>query len=493
MTSEQDRAKLEQLLINELEDFAVFLVGLDGRIASWNPGVERFFGYKEADFIGRDFATIFTPEDRAAGAHEQEMENVRRTGRSSDIRWHLCKDQTRVFVEGVLVALRDDSGNCIAFAKVARAVNPSHTGGSLLGTILEGTDDAIYAVDREGRFTFANAPAAKLFGRDLNALIGHRRDEIVPAPLAGDLRATDQSVMESTGARLVEEKLPTDRGERVLLTTKAAWRDTEGKPIGVVSLAKDITAQNAHREDRERLLRDVRRSNEELAAFSHVVAHDLRAPLRGVKIYAEMLAQHLEGSDDTAKEFIRFITDGAAHMEQLIDSLLRYAESGEELALQRVNVNAVVDGLLRSLGPLIRTTGTTVTRDPLPEVDADPVRLLQVFQNLLVNAISYRGSDPPRIHIAAEKTHSDYCFRVTDNGEGIARDNFERIFAPLKRFAAKNIPGSGLGLALSRKIIELHGGRMWVESVLGKGSTFLFTLPIPESGRGKSRGRPPAS
>jgi PAS domain S-box-containing protein len=380
-------------------------------------------------------------------------------------------------VEGVLVGLRDDSGTCIAFAKIARAVHPSHTGGSLLTAILEGTDDAIYIVDKEQRFVFANTPAARLFGRSLETLIGRHRDEVLPASVASDLRATDESVMESNAARLIEEHLPSERGTRVMLTTKAAWRDNEGRVVGVVALAKDVTAQHSYREDRERILRELRRSNEELAAFSHVVAHDLRAPLRAVKIYGEMLARHLEGTDETAMEFIRFVSDGAAHMDQLIESLLSYAESGEQLSLQHVNVNVVVDGLLRRLEPLVRESGAAITRDSLPEVEADPVRLLQVFQNLIVNAIDYRKSEQPRIKISAVALDSEFRFEVADNGVGIGREHFELIFAPLKRLESKKVRGSGLGLALCRKIVEMHGGRMWLESIVGRGSTFFFTLP----------------
>jgi light-regulated signal transduction histidine kinase (bacteriophytochrome) len=190
-----------------------------------------------------------------------------------------------------------------------------------------------------------------------------------------------------------------------------------------------------------------------------------------------MLARHLEGTDETAMEFIRFVSDGAAHMDQLIESLLRYAESGEQLSLQHVNVNAVVDGLLRRLEPLVRESGATITRDLLPEVEADPVRLLQVFQNLLVNAINYRGSEQPRIQISAVALGSEFRFEVADNGIGIGREHFELIFAPLKRLESKKVRGSGLGLALCRKIVEMHGGRMWLESIVGKGSRFFFTLP----------------
>ena len=136
--NEPDHAKLHELLIHELEDFAVFLVNPDGRIISWNPGVLRFFGYTQEEFIGKELAEIFTPEDRAAHAPQTEMENARRDGRASDIRWHLCQDQSRVFVEGVLLGIRSEAGDLVGFAKIARAVRPAHAAGSMIATLVEG-------------------------------------------------------------------------------------------------------------------------------------------------------------------------------------------------------------------------------------------------------------------------------------------------------------------------------------------------------------------
>jgi PAS domain S-box-containing protein len=350
----------------------------------------------------------------------------------------------------------------------------------MIATLVEGTDDPIYAVDREGRFVFANAQTARLLGRTIEDLLGHTREEVLPAETAADHRATDASVMQSRNSRLIEEHFPSkDRGERVILTTKAPWLDSSEKVIGLVAIGKDVTSRTAYQAERERLLRELRRTNEELSAFSHVVAHDLSAPLRAVKIYAELLTRHLEGRiDETARQFMSFVTDGASNMEQLIESLLRYAESGEELAIRPVNVNAVIDGILHSLEPLVRETNATVTHKVLPEVKADPVRLLQVFQNLIVNAINYSGDAPPQIQISAESSGIEHRFAVSDNGIGIAREHFERIFAPLKRLHGKDVPGSGIGLALCRKIVEGHGGRIWVESRVGNGSTFFFTLPV---------------
>lgn len=481
MTSEHDRARLYDQLIRELEDFAVFLVNAEGRIASWNSGVERFFGYPEAEFIGRDFADIFTPQDRAAGAPQQEMDVARRDGRSSDVRWHLCRDQSWIFVEGVLTATKNELSNEFAFFKIARAVRRQHAGGSLVATVLDGTQDVIYAIDKDGRFAFANTPALQLFGRRIQELIGRTLEEVLPLSVAADMRATDESVMAGTQSRLIEERYATSRGERVMLTTKAPWPDSQGGVIGIVAIAQDVTARVQNQAERERLLRELRRSNEELSTFSNVVAHDLRAPLRAVSTYTELLGRHLEGQlDPTATQFMDFVLQGARNMQLLIDSLLRYATSEQDFPATDVNLNAVIEGLIRSLDPIIQETDATITVDPLPTLRADPVRLLQLFQNLVMNALNYRGNEPPRIRISVEESSKEHRFAVTDNGIGIAREHFDRIFLPLQRLHSRT-PGTGIGLAICRRIVESHGGRIWVESTVGKGTTFFFTLPIHNS------------
>jgi PAS domain S-box-containing protein len=184
-----ETARLYELLIKELADFAVFLIDPDGLITTWNPGVERFFGFPEAEFVGMHIREIFTPEDRAEQAPDTEMDTARRCGRSDDVRWHLCRDGSRVFVEGVLVAIRDGSDRVCGFSKIARAVRPQFAAGSMVATLLEGTDDVIYASDKDGRIVFANSNAARMFGRPVDELISHTREELLPAAIAADLKS----------------------------------------------------------------------------------------------------------------------------------------------------------------------------------------------------------------------------------------------------------------------------------------------------------------
>lgn len=476
-----NRAQTHDFLLEELKDVGVFSIDLNRRITSWSPGVERILGYAEEDFIGLDVSTIFTAEDRERSLDDQEFEGARLNGRAPDMRWHVKKDGSRIFVDGVLRGVFDQSGTHVGYSKVIRDIKPSGIGDNMLSAILERTPDAIFLKDRAGRFTFVNAVMAQLLGHPAEEILGSNLEEFFPPHLAGPIRENDRALMETGSPQVIEERMLTkEHGERTYLTGKAPWSDSDGKVIGVVGIAQDFHSRKNAEEERECLLRELRRSNEDLAQFSYVVSHDLQAPLRMVQSYTQLLARRYQGQlDETADNFISIITKGAVGMEQLIQGLLRYAQAGEEVLTKApVSVDAILDGALSNLKVLVEESSAELTREPMPVIFGDPVQLLQLFQNLLGNAMKYARADvPPRIDVNARKEDGEYRFAFTDNGLGIDTNNFERIFAPLKRLHGQEIPGTGIGLAVCQKIVERHGGRIWVTSVLGKGSTFHFTLP----------------
>ncbi len=477
-----DYQRLPELLLEELKDVGVFLMDADRRITSWSPGIEHILGYAEEEFIGRDATVLFTPEDREEGADEVEFDKARTQGRAPDMRWHMRQDGSRVFVDGVLRAITDDAGTHMGYAKIMREIRPNRIGDSMLRAILDRTPDAIYIKDIQGRYVFANSETARIFGRSIEEVVGHECEEFLPKDVCGALREQDVGVIEGHSPRIVEELMITkEHGERTFLTGKAPWQDSEGKTIGVVSIAQDISARKAGEAERERLVRELRRSNDDLAQFAYVVSHDLQTPLRTIRSYTDLLARRYKGKlDDTADEFISIVLNGARNMQQLIESLLRYAQVGEETFVRTpVRIDAVLEGVRSNLQLLVAETSAKLTHGRLPTVVGDPVQLLQLFQNLISNAIKYsRAAVPPRIDVFAHRTGpEEYRFEIKDNGIGIDPNNFDRIFAPLKRLHGQEIPGSGIGLAVCKKIVERHGGRIWVTSEIGKGSTFYFTLP----------------
>ncbi|MBF8267207.1 MAG: hypothetical protein HW388_715 [Dehalococcoidia bacterium] len=225
---------------------------------------------------------------------------------------------------------------------------------------------------------------------------------------------------------------------------------------------------------------ELERSNQELQQFAYVASHDLQEPLRMVASYTQLLARRYQGKlDADADEFIAYAVDGANRMQRLINSLLEFSRVSTQGREPEPTDSAVAfQQAVSNLGMAMEESGAVVTHDPLPTVMADATQLTQVFQNLIGNAIKFHGEEPPRVHVSAEPKDNEWLFSVRDNGIGIEPEYFDRVFVIFQRLHSRlEYPGTGIGLALCKRIVERHGGRIWVESELGKGTTFYFTLP----------------
>jgi PAS domain S-box-containing protein len=252
-----------------------------------------------------------------------------------------------------------------------------------------------------------------------------------------------------------------------------------GDPVGVIGVFLDVTERTHAGLQGATLLAELERSNADLSRFSYAVSHDLQAPVRSVRALTELLVKRNSASQEDTAHLATLIEQAAEGMERLIDSLLRYAQAGQgELNRQSVSAEAAIDAVRVSLGSLIAKTGARISTTGLPAVDADPVQLQQLFQNLIANGIKYhRQGEVPIIEIHSETVAEGWRFSVKDNGEGILPKHQDLIFEALKRLHGSNTPGSGLGLALCKTIVARHGGRIWVESEgAGHGATFFFTL-----------------
>jgi light-regulated signal transduction histidine kinase (bacteriophytochrome) len=243
----------------------------------------------------------------------------------------------------------------------------------------------------------------------------------------------------------------------------------------------DVRRLNAELERRvEERTKELSRMNEELRQFAYVASHDLQEPLRTVASYAQLLARRYRGKLETdADEFIDYMVGGVTRMHTLLNDMLAYSRVTEskDRPLAPANLNAVLQSALMNLRATIEESQAEVTHQDLPTVEGDEIQLIQVFQNLIGNAIKYKGSDPPRISITAENVADEWILSVQDNGIGIDPQYAERVFGIFKRLHGRELPGTGMGLAICKRILERHNGRIWVESEPGKGSTFRFTLP----------------
>lgn len=246
------------------------------------------------------------------------------------------------------------------------------------------------------------------------------------------------------------------------------------EPVDPAVLVATIRALLRIKDVEEELIR----SNEQLRRFAFVVSHELQEPLRMVKSYTQLLSQRYKGQiSDEANEFIDFTVTGVSRMEKFIHDMLAYSQAAEgNIEMQPFSCRAALDWALMELQTTITETDAVVTFDPLPTALGDPMRISQVFKNLIGNAIKYRGDRPPVIHITATEQDTEHTICIRDNGIGIEQKYFDNIFVLFKRLHGRERSGSGVGLSICKEIIEHHGGRIWVESAPGNGSSFCFTL-----------------
>lgn len=350
----EEKEERFRLLVENVQDYAIFLLDPDGRIASWNVGAQRIKGYEAGEILGLHFSCFYTPEDVHAGKPDWLLRQAVQAGRVEDEGWRVRKDGTRYWADTILTALRDPQGKLRGFAKITR---------------------------------------------------------------------------DMTQRKQIEE---------------------------------------------------LARSNQELEQFAYLASHDLQEPLRMVASYVQLLAHKYRGRlDEEAGSYIEQAVDGAKRMQALILDLLAYSRvSNQKRSFDRVDFEEVLAGALRNLETALKETGARITHDPLPTVVGDFPQFLQLFQNLIGNSLKFKGKERPVLHLGAVQKGQEWLFSLRDNGIGIDPKYAERIFEIFKRLHTRSeYPGTGIGLAICRKVVSQHGGRIWVESKEGEGATFFWTLP----------------
>lgn len=254
-----------------------------------------------------------------------------------------------------------------------------------------------------------------------------------------------------------------------------------------LELQRELIERRRAEEALQQQTAELARSNADLQQFAYVASHDLQEPLRMVVSYMQIIAEQYKGKlDADADEFIGYAVDGANRMRQLISGLLEYSRAGTRgLQLAPTDCEVILQEVLANLEVSIQESSATVTHAPLPTVMAEHLQMVQLFQNLIGNAIKFRGSEPPHIHVSAKRHNSYWLFSVADNGIGIDPEHHQLIFVIFQRLHGRmEYPGTGIGLAICKKLVERLGGSIWLESSMGKGSTFYFTLPAVMSERG---------
>ena len=348
-------------------------------------------------------------------------------------------------------------------------------------------DYAILMLDQEGRVVSWNEGAERIKGYRAEEIIGQHFARFYSAEDVSNGKPALELEEAKRNGRFEDEgwRVRKDGSRFLANVVITALRDETGQLRGFGKITRDITERRKYEEDLLKKVRQLKHSSDELRQFAYVASHDLQEPLRMVASYTQLLAKRYQGRlDSDADEFIAYAVDGCNRMQRLVEDLLVYSRAANNAVVpQEISSENALREALTNLRATIKESGAVVTHDSLPTVTADETRLAQVFVNLVGNAIKYRGAEVPQVHISATKNGSEeWIFSVRDNGLGIEPQHFERIFVLFQRLHRRDeFKGTGIGLAICKKIVERAGGRIWVESEPQKGSTFYFS--VPEGGK----------
>ena len=362
----------------------------------------------------------------------------------------------------------------------------------LLETLMDHIPDHIYFKDTKSRFLRINRAMARRFNlSDPGEAVGKTDFDFFTAEHAQQALDDEQELMR-TGKPMVnreEKETWPDGSVSWVSTTKQCLRDDNGAIVGTFGISRDITARKLAEEALAVKTEELLRSNRDLEQFAYVASHDLQEPLRMIASYTQLLARRYQNRlDKEADEFIDYAVQGAVRLQVLINDLLAYSRLGTRgKPFERIDCNEVLKRAVENCKIAIQDANAVITSSNLPVIVGDGTQWTQLFQNLLSNAIKFHGPEPPQIQIQAELKPTplpqetpvcEWVFSVSDNGIGIEPQYYERIFVIFQRLHAREeYPGTGIGLAICKKIVERHGGRIWVESTIGRGTTFFFTAP----------------
>jgi PAS domain S-box-containing protein len=492
-----------RLLVDSVRDYALYMVDAKGRVLTWNTGAQLIEGYTAEEAIGKRLDELF-PTDLPPARLREILATAERDGRIATETWRMRRDGSKYWADVVLTAIRDQHGTLRGFARVARDLTERRQTMEAIRrselrtrAIIETALDAVVLMDANGTVHEWNAAAEKMFGYEREQALGKQMSELIippylrPAHQMGMARYLSEGTANILGQRYETFAQRAD-GTEFQVELAVAEIPTDGTRMfaGYIS---DITERKRAEEELKRFSQELEQrvakrteqleaANKELEAFSYSVSHDLRAPLRHINGFVELLqssaGELLQKGD---RELLDTIADSARHMGKLIDDLLSFSRMGRaELRFVPVKLENLVQEALRELRHEIHGRDVKLDVKPLPTVEGDPVMLRQVFINLLSNALKYsRDRKPARVEIFAQEGPEEHVIAVRDNGVGFDAAYAHKLFGVFQRLhSPQEFEGTGIGLAIVRRVVARHDGRVWAEGEVDKGATFFFALPF---------------
>jgi PAS domain S-box-containing protein len=482
--SESDRFRL---LVDSVLDYAIYMLDPAGRVTSWSAGAEALTGYTAAEILGQPDAVLFAAADREVDSPARVLTQAASSGRSEDEGPRVRKDGSQFWAEAVVTAIRGPAGQLLGYAEVLRDLTERRQAEAerraqeeRFRALARAAPDAIVTADQRGTITYVNHATAELFGRPAIDLIGQPLTVLMPERMRDLHRAGLARFLASGEARILGRtvELPGQRADGTELAIEmsiASW--TARGELSFAAIIRDISERRRIAATLEQRTRQLESANRELEAFSYSVAHDLRAPLRGVTGFARILLEDHGGAlDPEALGHLIRIQSNAARMAALIDALLGLSRlSRGELQLQSVDLSAVARSVVGQLAAAEpgRAVEAQIADEMRATADARLART--VLENLIGNAWKFTSRSPePRIAVGSSDGHTFY---VRDNGAGFDAAVADKLFSPFERLhSADDFPGTGIGLATVQRIVHRHGGRIWAEARVDAGATFFFTL-----------------
>jgi PAS domain S-box-containing protein len=500
-------------MIAEVQDYAMILLSPDGDILDWNRGAEHIKKYKAADIVGRNFKIFYSNEDKIAHLPERLLNEARTLGRVNHEGWRIRKDGTRFWGSVTITALHDDDNELIGFSKVTRDLTERKMSEDRLANaseelrdrnkelrrseeqyhrmVSEVSDYAILLLDVNGTILNWNAGAEQIKGYSAEEIIGKsfrifytNEDRLARLPEMLLDQALAQGRTSHEGWRVRKDGTKFWGG--VVIT---ALHDENNNVIGFTKVTRDLTERKRADDELRETAAKLQTTNQELASFTHVASHDLKEPLRKIRVFLSQV-EDVEMSEKVRRSFSK-IEQSARNMQGLIDDLLAYSVVAyNKTEYSPTDLNQVARGAIGDVEILLEDKGGRIDVGSLPTINGIAFQLRQVFQNLLSNALKFsRPGVAPLISIRCDQVNgsglpalngSSKFFRISviDNGLGFNQEDASHIFDPFARLAAtKAIPGTGIGLAIVKKVIENHGGTVTAEAIAGKGATISLYLP----------------